>query len=325
MNEKITILSGKAPYYYYERKVKIFCKTLLKKFRGYNPSPGELAMYGGHYGVTRSMIEGLQKIGYTNFNYNPSSLSQIGDIVLVVGGIPALQQAIKWKKSGKIKQLIAGPNLCILPTDYPEIASPEINTYIVHADWNVEQYENLCPALKGKMAKWPVGIDINYWKPQEGQLKTGKKILFYKKTVEEYLYNECLTIAKKNGFEVIELIRGGYSFDQYKNLLNEVDFLIHFANSESQGISLAEAWGMNVPTMVFNPGIWSYKGYNFPCSSAPLLTDSTGHFFNNSNGFKDLFQTNKFSSALYAPRQWTTENLTDERSAAILLNIINAK
>ena len=325
MSEKITILTGKAPFFYYERKAKIIYKSLLQKYARYKPSPEELSTYGGHYGVSRSMIEGLQKIGYTNFNYNPSSLSQIGDIVLVSGNIKALRQAIKWKKKGKIKRLIAGPNLCVLPTDYPEIASPDIDTYIVHADWCVDLYQELCPALKGKMAKWPAGIDEDFWQPQSTQQKPGKKILFYKKRPEKKLYEDCIAIAKKNGFEVRELIRGTYNLQQYKEALNETDFLVHFVDQESQGISLSEAWSMNIPTMVWNEGIWTYQSQTFKCSSAPFLTDGSGRFFKNAEAFENLFKTDQFIPELYSPRKSILNKLTDKASAAILLAIINAK
>jgi hypothetical protein len=325
MSNKITILTGKAPFFYYERKAKIIYKSLLQKYGGYKASPGELSMYGGHYGVSRSMIEGLQKIGYTNFNYNPSNLSQIGDIVLASGDINVLRQAIKWKKEGKIKRLIAGPNLCVLPTDYPEIASPEIDTYIVHADWCAEIYQELCPALKGKMALWPAGIDEDFWQPQSNQQKTGKKILFYKKRAEKKLYEDCMAIAKKYGFEVTELIRGTYTLQQYKEALNETDFLIHFVDQESQGISLSEAWSMNIPTMVWNEGIWTYQSQTFKCSSAPFLTDSAGRFFNDAEAFENLFKTDQFIPELYSPRKSILDKLTDKASASILLAIINSK
>jgi hypothetical protein len=325
MSEKITILTGKAPFFYYERKAKIIYKSLLQKYRGYKPLPGELSMYGGHYGVSRSMIEGLQKIGYTNFNYNPSHLSQIGDVVVVSGNMNALRQAIKWKKKGKIKRLIAGPNLCVLPTDYPEISSPEIDTYIVHADWSVNLYETLCPSLKGKMATWPAGINEEYWQPNKGQSKTGKKILFYKKRPDKYLYDACIRIAKKYNFEVTELIWGNYTIEQYKTVLSQTDFLVHFVEQESQGISLSEAWSMNIPTIVWNPGFIQYGLQNFPCSSAPFLTNSSGRFFNDIETFENLFRTNQFSKELYDARSSIINSLTDKASATILLAIINEK
>lgn len=323
MKPKITILAGVVPYFYYKRSLKINYKLFLKKYRGYLPRPFEVLMYGGHYGVSRSMIEGLQGLN-ENVNYNPSRKKDIGDVVIVIGDINALRQAIELKQQKKIKKLIAGPNLCVFPTDFREIAAKEIDVYITHATWCVDYFIEMLPVLKNKMKIWPVGIDENYWKPLTKTKKNGKTLLFFKKYVDDVFYNKCLIIAKENGFEVIELIRGGYTFEQYKQLLSKVDFLVHFTEHESQGISLSESWAMNVPTMVWSTGVWNHEGNNIKCSSAPFLNNENGRFFKNEIEFDKLFKTQQFLPDLYQPRKWVLENLTDRKSASILTNIINS-
>lgn len=324
MNERITILAGPVPGFFYKRKLSVFYKTLLNKIGLYTPIKAELTMYGGHFGVSRSLIEGLQKLNYKNFNYNPPSLSQLGEIVVVISDIKALKQAIKWKREGKIKKLIAGPNLCVLPTDFPEITAPEIDKYITHSDWCITYFENLSPSLKGRMAKWPAGVNENYWAPDPNIKKTGKRILFFNKRPKKDLYQKCLEIAYSYGYEVLELIRGNYTHDQYRSLLNKVDFLIHFVEHESQGISLSEAWSMNVPTFVWNQGVWKYsEQITIESSSAPYLNPLNGAFFKDEIEFKNLFN-HKFDPSLYEPRKWLLENLTDTKSAGILVNIVNS-
>ena len=324
MNEKITIIAGKVPFFYYKRKIKIFFEPFLSKYFNYKPSRGELLMYGGHYAVSRSLIEGLYKMGYTNFNYNPSSISKVGDVVLVIADIYALKQAIKWKKEGRIKKLIAGPNLCVFPTDYPEISSTMIDKYITHSQWCIDYFVELCPNLKYKMALWPAGVDDSYWLPDFTVEKNGKKILFFNKQPNKKMYSKCLEIALKYGFEVIELVHGKYALEEYKTNLNKVDFLIHFMDHESQGISLSEAWCMDVPTMVWNPGMWTPGHMNIKCSSAPLLCDKTGVFFKNEIEFENLFKQNLLNKALYSPRSILLKNYTDIKVTEIFLNIVNS-
>jgi len=48
--------------------------------------------YRGHFAVTRSLVEGLRKIG-ASANYNPTRVSEIGEAVIVLGGIDTLKQA----------------------------------------------------------------------------------------------------------------------------------------------------------------------------------------------------------------------------------------
>ena len=80
MKEKVTIITGEVPYFNYVRTLKIAYKKLLQKYRNYKPRPFELLMYGGHYGVTRSMIEGLQKNNEIDVNYNPRKKSDIANL-----------------------------------------------------------------------------------------------------------------------------------------------------------------------------------------------------------------------------------------------------
>ena len=323
MTHNITILSGVVPYFHYKRFFKIQYKLFLQKYKNYKPRPFELSMYGGHYGVSRSMIEGLKGLKDVSVNYNPSKKNEIKETVVVISDINALRQAIELKKKGKIKKLIAGPNLGILPTDYKEISSEFIDVYITHADWCLDFFIDLETRLQDKMRIWPAGINEEYWKPKEKN-KTGKKILFFKKQVNEKLYKNCKQIAQKHNFEVIELKKGNYTFLQYKELLQEVDFLVHFSAHESQGISLSESWSMNVPTMVWNTEEWEVNNnLKIKCSSAPYLNNENGRFFKNEKEFENLFKTNQFDSKLYYPRKYVLENLTDKKSAQILIDIIN--
>ena len=135
---------------------------------------------------------------------------------------------------------------------------------------------------------------------------------------------KCKQKAEENGFEVIELQRGGYTLEDYKELLNKVDFLVHFVEQESQGISLSESWSMNVPTIVWNPGNWSYNLMNIKCSSAPYLVKETGLFFRDEEDFSQIITKGQLKPEAFDARKWLICNLTDAKSAEILLNIVNS-
>src|SRR5262245_168136 len=70
--------------------------------------PGK-TIYGGHPAVTRSVVEGLARL-QAPYRYNPRYLTLVSDIVIVLAGLEALQQAIFWKRERKITVLVAGPN-----------------------------------------------------------------------------------------------------------------------------------------------------------------------------------------------------------------------
>lgn len=56
-----------------------------------------------------------------------------------------------------------------------------------------------------------------------------------------------------------------------------LDLLFFLSQSESQGIALAEAWAMDVPTFSWNPREFVYKMHTFKnVSSAPYTTSENG-------------------------------------------------
>lgn len=99
----------------------------------------------GHYAVTRSLVEGLKKLN-VSFNINPSA-KNLGNAVLVLTDICALQQAINLKRENKIKRLLAGPNLVIRANQYNEILnSKEIDLHIVPSEWIATAYVEDLPS-----------------------------------------------------------------------------------------------------------------------------------------------------------------------------------
>jgi len=279
--------------------------------------------YGGHPAVTRSLIAGLEELKI-NFNYNPQCFSDLGETVVVLSGEKQLLQMIKLKKTGVVKKLIAGPNITVLADDYDKIlASPEIDICITPSEWVKNIYELDCPELIGRVKSWPAGIDIKYWKPSNNT-KNKKNILFYDKRPEKNLTENCKKYCKERGYNVEVLVYGKYKIEEYKQALERNSFLIHFVEQESQGISLAESWAMNVPTMVWNPGFFRWGSKNYLCCSAPYLTGQTGTFFRDFEEFKKIEESGAFNPEKYSAKEWLLQNLTDEKSAQRLLDIINA-
>lgn len=108
--------------------------------------------YGGHYAVTRSLVEGLSALG-ASFNYNSVGLWGLADTVAVLSGIGVLEQAIRLKEEGRVKRLLADPNLVNLPSDARRlIVNPAVDLYLVNSDWTFEMYTTDVPKLLGRCA-----------------------------------------------------------------------------------------------------------------------------------------------------------------------------
>lgn len=263
--------------------------------------------YSGHYAVTRSIVNGFKKINIS-FNINPNK-KNISEIVYVPSGVEALKYAIDLKKDGKIKKIIAGPNIAIFPDEIRKIKNYKyIDLYLQPSEWVINWWKEIDPWFPIKIKSWYAGVDINFWKPKSNHKKN---ILLYRKNVPENFYNEVKKFFEINNFNVKTIKYGKYKKNDYLKTLNKSQCLVHLTESESQGISLAEAWATNTPTIVWNPETYIYQGICCnKCSSSPYLTKETGEFFKNINDLKKIFSN--WNPNRYSPRTWVIKNMSDE-------------
>lgn len=275
--------------------------------------------YGGHHSVTRSLVEGLIKVNF-NSNYNPQMLPEVGETVVVLSGIEALKQAIDWKRKGKIKKLLVGPNLMTRSNECDNIlSSPEIDICIVPSDWVRIAYEEDAPALVGRIICWYAGVDENFWKPKEG-CKKGKNVLVYWKTESEDFCRQTEETLIEHGWNPLRVVYGKYKNEDFKDILSKCIFAVFLSRSESQGLALAEAWSMNIPTLVWNPQEVIINGRKYSVtSSCPYLSDLTGREWMTFSGLDELLHDVEMKLKTFQPRKWVLENMTDEISARKLL------
>ncbi len=278
---------------------------------------------GGHYAVTRSLVDGLKKIG-ADFNYNPSREKDIADNVIVLAGVDRLRQAINLKNKGKIRMLLAGPNVVEdVRSENGIVADEAVDRYIVPSEWVKNLVTGDCSKLKDRILCWSAGVDSNYWKPSVGATNR-KKVLIYWKTERREFCNQVVKLVRDGGMDPVLLQYGRYNVEQYRDVLNHSTFSIFISRSESQGIALAEAWSMNVPTLVFDPGEFVFGGrmiYNV--SACPYLTTATGLTWKTLDELRNIIQ-NKSSFAAFAPREYVLNRFTDEYSARQLLQALGA-
>lgn len=283
-------------------------------------------LYGGHYAVTRSLIEGLTKLG-VNFNYNPQSDNEIGDVIIVLSNINALQQAIILKQEGIVKKILAGPNLVNLPSDCNRILDNiYLDICIVNSNWTYSTYLQDMPSLNGKIRIWPAGVNSDYWKPICEDKNNTKNVLVYVKFEEAKLLSKQVSnILQKYNWNPIEITYGNYDHEQFKNILSKCKFSVFLSRSESQGLALAEAWAMDIPTIPWNPGylktqFWEYKDI----SSCPYLNNKLGLDWKTLEEFENIIKNIESKLEDFSPRKWLLENMNDEACANKMLEIIKS-
>jgi hypothetical protein len=279
------------------------------------------SIYRGHPAVTRSLVEGLAKIN-ASANYNPRSFDDIGEVVMILSGVPALKQAIKLKRKGYIKKILAGPNMVEIPSDYEGIiSSKEVDLCVTPCEWTNKLYEEICPELIGRCVAWPAGVDTSYWKPDIRIHRA--TILIYEKQrkgpvgpVEPYK-----NWLEAQGYKVEIIKCGEYTLTGFLTVLKRSQLMVGFVIDESQGLAWAEAWASDVPTLIWRNTQNSIRGRSYGTSTAPYLSDDTGLFFDDFENFKTIFVKWESAKDSFHPRQWVLENMSDEVCARLIFQL----
>lgn len=304
--------------------------------------------YGGHKAVTRSLVEGLEKIGFTDFNYGPEDENEIADQVHVLAGVNTLQYALELKKKGKIKTLTAGPIIVVFPYEHDAIiTNPEIDKYLTPSDWNRRLFIEMAPSIKDRIFSWPAGVDTEYFKPDEGIARNNTVVVYHKFESDQFRYRVCCELRKRGFSPVVFKYGGGsesfyrsngssqkierYDMDEFKTALKRACFAVVISDTESQGIALAEMWSMDVPTICFDPHyyMWEWEGRlierDGDVSSCPYLSEQTGMRFSSFEELGHILDVLSVDNKRFSPRKWVLANMSDEECAKNFLNLVGIK
>ena len=230
------------------------------------------------------------------------------------------------------KPVIIGPNIAVFPRDLPFLR-PKLNPqsiYLQPCQWAknmwVEMNFNEIP-----IEIWPVGIDLDGFKPNKNQLdKTNKKILIYFKKRESEILNqvESHLSSLKYDFEIIKY--GDYDENYFKYLLDSTMVVIWVGCTESQGIAYQEVLAKNIPiiffdseNVFFDPNI-DVKRVSLneklilkklKTTSAPYFDNRCGHKIHSVRQLDEILNNMIENINNYSPRQYVKENLSLKNQA----------
>jgi hypothetical protein len=276
--------------------------------------------FPGHYAVTRSVVEGLQTIG-ADFNYNPRSFDQLARVVYAPAH-EALCQAIALTRERRIDYVIAGPVNGLFPSDCDGVLqSPEIDRLIVPSEWVLGFYRDEAPQLIPKTRVCPAGVDAAFWAPSA---PTANRVVIYWKSGDQGFCDEVERRAARLGCETTRIRYGAYDRDRFKHALDGAVGAVFLSDFETQGLALAEAWSMDVPTAAWDPqGRAEWRGRAFVSgSSCPYLTRATGTAWRGIDDLDSALGTILRERATFHPRQWVLDHMTDAVCARILYDVI---
>lgn len=277
--------------------------------------------YGGHPAVTRSVVEGLRKIGVRG-NYNPADVRELSQTVLVLSSVRALRQMIKLKQQGYLRRLLVGPDILDDPGSHDAIlASPEIDRYLVRAPW-VGLVARMLPTLGERCEAWASGVDTELWAPVTDTPRT--RVLIYDKQIAGPTpsVGPYRAELETRGYDVRVIEYGAYTPNEYRSALQSARLMVAFSRSETQGLALAEAWSCDVPTLVWRNSEPTYLGVAYGGSTAPYMTDATGKLFADIGEFRSLLDRWERGELRFEARRWCRENMSDETCARSLMAIV---
>jgi hypothetical protein len=224
-----------------------------------------------------------------------------------------VRAGIAAKRRGLCERLVVGPNIVVRVFEEDALlAAPEIDALLVPSEWVKALCEADEPRLRGKITIWPAGVDAEHWAPSGAERS---KILVYEKRQPEAAEHTSEAI-RAAGLEPVMIHYGDYKPEEFKQALDQSIACVVVGQSESQGLALAEAWSMNVPTFVRR---FDYSPeFETACSAAPYLTEATGAFWSTDEELRQLLEAGTDS---YAPRDWVLANNTDRHAAEALVRI----
>jgi hypothetical protein len=281
--------------------------------------------YPGHYALVRSVVEGLRAIG-ADFNFNPPRLSGVARVVYAPAN-EALCQAIAMRRAGRIDYLVAGPvNAMFADESDGILLSREIDRLIVAHEWQAELVRD-APEAYAKCRACPCGVDVRWWTPS-ARADTNIALVYWK-SGDEAFCREVEGIIRACGLEPrrMRALHGEhhmFSPADYRAQLDRAAVGVFLSSFETQGLALAEAWSMDVPTLVWDPRAPAqWRGRTFASrSSAPYLTPATGRLWRTIDELEPVLRRALADLATFRPREWLIANMTDAICSARLLDII---
>jgi hypothetical protein len=293
--------------FFWSSRAKNFIKKILdKKARG-------------PQAVERSLFAGLKQLG-VEFRVNTRTNQKI-ETACVLSGIETLKWVIRQKQKGEIKKIIAGPNLVVVPDEAGGIIkSPEIDTVVVPSRWVKDFYVSIDPELSSKIYIWAAGVEL----PKKEQVEKEYDFLVLNKTQSNMdLCDSITAYLKEQKFKIHVMFYGDFKQEQYFNALKYTKYLIYLSESESQGLSMFEAWARDVPSLVWDRGFMQYEKYQWQGNTAsPYLSGEVGMSFKNFEYFKLILSN--FLNRKFLPLNWVKNNATNEIAAKKYLEIIDA-
>lgn len=233
--------------------------------------------------------------------------------------------ALQWHNnifSYNPEKLIIGPNICTLPVDNKFVIEGNYKKILVPSQWVYDLYSKWLP--NDKMFVWPVGIDTNFFSDKSQEKKEFDCLIYFKRrSLEDLLFIENFLKSKNQTYNTITY--GSYKEEDFLDLISKSRYGIIIDNTESQGIAIQEMMSCNLPLFVWDFEYWTDRGEPFQCkaTSIPFWNERCGVFTTKKENVQDSIENLINNLDFFNPRSYIIENLSLEKKAKDITNILN--
>lgn len=295
-------------------------RKLIRRFIRGKQRPGGVMM------VAINLMKGLDKIGIT-YRYNDYSyINKHPEEIACIIGKPQVLFEKKWQIP-----IIFGAGIYSHPIDCPDlfIRYPNVKRFLVPGEWMRKMCE---PYYGNKVVSWPVGIDVDEWKPDESIKKFD--FLIYDKIRWQYPQQQAALIdpviknlAQQNiSYHFIKY--GSYTHNELRDKLKVSKAVIFLCEHETQGLAYQQILATNTPILAWDRGgYWQDPEYYpdrvkyQPVSSVPYWDERCGIKFTDACDFEEKLKLFLNRINTFKPRDYIMENLTLEKCAEKYLKI----
>lgn len=224
-------------------------------------------------------------------------------------------------RSKFIKQMYIGPNICTLPIDNDVAMRQEYKAFIVNSQWTYDAYKKWIP--EEKLRIWPVGIDTDLFSDKSSFEKEFDCLLYCKgRSSDDSAIAKGLLESRNQKFK--EISYGGYSEEQFLELIGKSRYAFVVDGPESQGIAIEEMMSCNLPMFVWDVEFWADRGdaYKVVASSVPFWSEECGVKTSKIKNLKGSFDEFLKNIESFTPRQFILRELTLEKQAKELVEIL---
>src|SRR6185503_20137764 len=122
---------------------------------------------------------------------------------------------------------------------------------IVASAWVRELVASLAPSVAHKLRVCQAGIDADFW-TRTAETRSRRPVVYWKDSPEALCVDVERVLAAA-GLEPVRIRYAEYDGETFKRALDGAPFAVFLSTFETQGLALAEAWAMDVPTLVWDP------------------------------------------------------------------------